>query len=662
LAEINFVDGQTLAPTTFGQYNEFGVWSPRKYGGSYGTNGFYLPFNDPTSATTLCYDRQLGYTDTSKNNWTPNNISVTAGTTYDAMTDVPPPSTIQNVAAGNYAVLNPLAKGTSQTNIINGNLYAIPTSGASNWGTVFSSIAIPTSGKWYIEGTAQVYAGSGNSSSLGVVDSATFIPTNTNVLFQYTTGEGFDGILAHLFNNYVSPISDGVQGTNVTGLTASSINLMLALDVTNGKVYAGYNGIWLNSGNPAAGTGEIASRIFSATDVVAGHTSYNGTDDQSQYFNFGQQPFSYTPPSGFLPLNSNNLPMPTIPNGAKVMAATTYTGNGSSQTITQTSANSGNNPLPTTFKPDLIWIKDRSNARVHNIQDSVRGVRKWLESNSANAEGDSGSIVTAFNANGFSISDALQVNSNTETYVSWQWNAGSGTTSSNTDGSITSTVSVNKSAGFSIVTYTGNGTTGATIGHGLGVAPSFMMVKSRDTQTVNSAWCCYHISLGNTKFLYLNTTDAAITDTNWNNTTPTSTVFTVNNYQVVNTSAKNYVAYCWTPIAGYSSFGVYTGNGSVSNDGPFIYTGFRPRWVMIKATTNISGNWVIIDTSRLTYNQNGTALYANVANSEVTTVYIDTLSNGFKIRNNSTNLNNSASDTYVYACFAENPFKMALSV
>jgi hypothetical protein len=188
-----------------------------------------------------------------------------------------------------------------------------------------------------------------------------------------------------------------------------------------------------------------------------------------------------------------------------------------------------------------------------------------------------------------------------------------------------------------------------------------MMVKSRDTQTVNSAWCCYHISLGNTKFLYLNTTDAAITDTNWNNTTPTSTVFTVNNYQVVNTSAKNYVAYCWTPIAGYSSFGVYTGNGSVSNDGPFIYTGFRPRWVMIKATTNISGNWVIIDTSRLTYNQNGTALYANSANSEVTTVYIDTLSNGFKIRNNSTNLNNSASDTYLYACFAENPFKLALA-
>jgi hypothetical protein len=297
--EINMISGSIVSPNSFGAVNVYGSWSPVRYTGTYGTNGFYLPFSNNASTTTLGNDFSGN-----SNNWTTNNISLTAGTTYDSMTDVP---TLTSATAANYAVLNPLALGTSQTSLTQGNLYAIPTSGGSNWGTVFSTIAIPTSGKWYIEATAVVYAGSGNNSSLGVVNGSTFIPTNTTILYNYTTGEGFDGILCQLFSDYVAPVDDGVVGTNVTGITGTSVNLMLALDVDAGKVFAGYNGTWLNSGNPAAGTGQVALRTFSASDVVAGNTSWNGTNDQAQYFNFGQRPFTYTPPSGFVALNTFNL-------------------------------------------------------------------------------------------------------------------------------------------------------------------------------------------------------------------------------------------------------------------------------------------------------------------------------------------------------------------
>jgi hypothetical protein len=211
------------------------------------------------------------------------------------------------------------------------------------------------------------------------------------------------------------------------------------------------------------------------------------------------------------------------------------------------------------------------------------------------------------------------------------------------------------SAGFSIIKYTGTGVAG-TLPHGLGAAPS--MVITKKTSTAGDEWVIWHTSLSGGNFILLFTTAAQFASTQYT-AIPTSLYLNLNTATAVNNNVSSYISYIWTPIAGYSAFGSYTGNGSA--DGPFVYTGFRPRWVMIKATTNISGNWVIIDTSRLTYNQNGTALYANSANSEVTTVYIDTLSNGFKIRNNSTNLNNSASDTYLYACFAENPFKLALA-
>ena len=640
--EINFIDGQALTPSSFGSTNATtGVWQPARYTGTYGTNGFYLNFTD--IALTSGSNTGLGRDFSGNGNfWNTNNISVTAGVTYDAMTDVP---TNTSATVANYAVMNPLALGTSQTSLIQGNLYAIPTAGASNWGTAFSTIAIPTSGKYYIEATAVVYTGVGNNSSLGVVDSATFIPTNTTILYQYTTGEGFDGILCHLFSDYVSPISDGVQGTNVTGITGTSVNLMLALDVDNGKVYAGYNGTWLNSGNPAGNTGEVATRTFSSTDVVAGQTSYNGSNDQAQYFNFGQRPFAYTPPTGFVALNTFNLPTPTILQGNRFMDATLYTGNGSSQTI----VNQGQ------FRPDLVWVKVRSSTYSHYIGDSVRGINNMIFSNAANAETTVAGSITAFNNNGFSVGSEISTNNNTSTFVGWQWQAGQGSTSSNTSGSITSTVSVNTTAGFSIATYTGNGSTGATFGHGLGVAPKMVIIKKRST---TGNWITYHTSTGINQYLYLNSTAASATATpTWG---VSSTLITLQqSFSDYNTSATTYVAYCWAEIPGFSAFGSYTGNGS--DDGSFVYTGFRPKYILIKRT-DTTNNWYIKDTSRNPFNAAGNTLLADVSDAEYgpSNTLIDILSNGFKSRTTSAGANASGG-TYIYAAFAENPFKNALA-
>ena len=651
LTEVNFIDGQALTPSSFGETDAVtGVWKPKKYTGTYGTNGFYLNFSDNSAATAAAIGKDYSG---NGNNWTPNNISVTAGVTYDSMLDVPTLYADGGNGRGNYAVVNPLSKGTSQTSVIDGNLYAIPISGASNWGTVFSSIAIPTSGKWYIEATAQVYAGSGNSSSFGVVDSTAFIPTNSAILYTFTTGEGFDGILAHLFSDYVSPISDGVQGTNVTGLTGTSINLMLALDVDNGKVYAGYNGTWLNSGNPAGGTGEVASRTFSANDVVAGHTSWNGTNDQSQYYNFGQRPFAYTPPTGFKALNTQNLPAPTILKGNQFFDALTWTGSNTSGSGTVTGLG---------FQPDFLWSKTRNIGYNHQFVDSVRGVGRALASNLTAAEvnQDASGYITSFNSNGFSSAAGgtgnYYYNETSRPYVAWAWKA-NGSAVTNTSGSITSQVNAGTSQGFSVVTYTGTGAN-ATVGHGLGVAPKMVIIKSR---TATSGWTTYFHTLGAGNFVSLNSTAGSTASVfPFNNTAPTSSVFSIGvTGNGTNNTGATYVAYCFSEVAGFSRFGSYTGNGSA--DGPFVFCGFRPRFVMIKRTDS-TGDWFVFDTARNTVNTMSSFLRPNWSDAEATNTNhsIDFLSNGFKSRAIDTGVNASGG-TFIYMAFAESPFRTSLA-
>jgi hypothetical protein len=354
------------------------------------------------------------------------------------------------------------------------------------------------------------------------------------------------------------------------------------------------------------------------------------------------------------------LPTPTIGATSATLAedyfgVNTWTGNGTSQTIT----NSGG------FQPDWVWTKTRNAASSHRLTDSVRGVTQVLYSDGAFAEGTEAQGLLSFNTNGFTAGSGSS-NQNGTTYVGWQWKAG-GTAVSNTAGSVTSTVSANTTSGFSIVTWTGNGSAGQTVGHGLGVAPSFYFLKQRNGSTYG--WVAYHSALGANKYLLLNTTNAGTTDTDmWNNTAPTSSVFSLSgsggNAVITNPNTGTMVAYCFAPVAGYSAFGSYTGNGSV--DGPFVYTGFRPKYIMRKdATTGAGGtNWYIIDTSRAPYNASANVLAANQSYDEATfgsTNYaIDILSNGFRVKDSSGNVNASG-NTYIYAAFAEFPFKYSLA-
>jgi hypothetical protein len=330
--------------------------------------------------------------------------------------------------------------------------------------------------------------------------------------------------------------------------------------------------------------------------------------------------------------------MPTINRGDDYFQAVTYTGNGSTNTITGLR-----------FQPDFVWVKGRSGATDHALYDSVRGTTKDLVSNSTAAETTQSTGLTAFNSDGFTLGALAKMNTNAATYVAWCWKAG-GSTSSNTSGTITSTVSVNTTAGFSIVTYTGNSTSGATIGHGLGVAPKMIIVKTRNAA---DNWAVYHSSTGATQYLQLNTTNASASSiTLWNDTSPTPTVFSVGTNNDVNDSARTYVAYCWAEIAGFSKFGSYTGNGST--DGPFVFTNLKPRFIMIKRTDTTS-NWTILDTAREGYNVDNDPLYPNLSDAEGTTDLADILSNGFKLRSTDASVN-ANTGTYIYAAFAESPF------
>jgi hypothetical protein len=332
------------------------------------------------------------------------------------------------------------------------------------------------------------------------------------------------------------------------------------------------------------------------------------------------------------------------------MDATLYTGNGSTQTIT----NSGS------MQPDFVWIKSRSAIGNSSLTDSVRGVNSQLYSSLTNAQGSQSDQVTAFNSNGFSLganaSGTGSTNLNAVTYVGWQWQAGQGTTSSNTDGTITSQVSVNPTAGFSVVTYTGTGAN-ATIGHGLGVAPKTIFVKER---SLARSWRVYNANLASGNVLYLDATDASTSEpTSFNSTAPSSTVFSVGSGAGTNENTNTFVAYCWAEIAGFSKFGLYTGNGST--DGVFVYLGFRPKYVMFKRT-NSADQWIIEDAVRSTYNVVDARLFANISDAEVSNGNgnIDFLSNGFKLRNSQSGMNASGG-TYIFMAFAENPTKYSLA-
>ena len=313
-----------------------------------------------------------------------------------------------------------------------------------------------------------------------------------------------------------------------------------------------------------------------------------------------------------------------------------YTGTGATQSITGVG-----------FQPDWTWIKQRNGTADHRIVDAVRGVTKDIYSNLTLAEGTNTNGLTAFGSDGFTIGSDGGYNGNTNTYASWNWKA-NGAGSSNTDGSITSTVSANTTSGFSIVKYTGNDTAGATVGHGLGVKPSMIIFKALDWA---GRWYTYHSTLGATKYMLLNAIDISNTATSFmNNTEPTSSVFTLGTSGHVN-DISNIIAYCFAEKKGYSKFGSYTGNGNA--DGTFIYTGFKPAFILQKRV-DATSNWHIFDIKRDTYNSMNKYLLPNDNGAESTAGAWDFLSNGFKIRSLD-NWQNQSGGSYIYMAFAKAP-------
>ena len=737
LAEVHFSDGYKYAASDFGETDATtGQWVPKASPAiTYGTNGFYLNFSDNsgTTATTLGKDSSGN-----GNNFTPYNFSVSAGAGNDSVEDTP---------TNNWCTLNPLVPNSNVT-FSEGNLKVVKSSA----GFIASSNFVVTSGKWYME-VKYVSGTSNHQMSVGF--------GNPDRSYQRLV-RGGDGELT--------------PNTGTVAVTFADPDIiMLALDIDNGKWYIGKNGSYMLSGDPVNGTGFVHSGLSSSEGFMFIAINATSSGGQTIAANFGQQGFTYTPPTDFKALNSANLPDPTILLPNEHFNTILYSGTG----------NTTQNITGVGFAPDWVWIKNRSLSSSHYIVDAVRGL-KDLHSDSSDTEGNSTGRFNSFDSDGFQVQHSGGgggfTNGSGQNYAAWNWNAGatdgktytvkvvsdggnkyrfddfgtsavtldlaeggtyifdgadssmashpiklsetsngthgggssyntgvtylldgasvtesayvsgyaSATTrqlkivvaasapqlfyfchyhsgmggaintnstlgSSNFDGSIQSTAKVNASAGFSIVTYTGTGSN-ATVGHGLGVAPAVLIVKSR---SYSDHWAVYHRDVGNTKIVYLNLTNTPATSSNyWNNTTPTSSVFSIGSDNKTGRNGTTYIAYCFSEVAGYSKFGKYVGSGST--DGTFVFTGFRPALVIGKSTYN-SENWIIYDNKREGFNPTQKYLMANSSSSENagSNNKIDFLSNGFKFRSTGAPHFGTNSAGNIYLAFAESPFKNA---
>ena len=749
MAEVNFIDGQQLTPSSFGETDATtGQWNPIDTSGlTFGTNGFYLKFadNSGTTATTLGKDSSGN-----GNNFTPNNFSVSAGAGNDSVEDSP---------TNNFCTLNPLTLNmgaSSNGTVSNGNLEWLGTSANDN---IAATMAVK-SGKWYYEMTVGQNADK-------LVAGWTTVKETTN----YTES-------ALIYYN-----SAGIRGGNITVVWNSTVTSSLnfatndvigfALNLDDYYLYVYENG-------------SLVSTITLPTDKgdtwipCCGDSSVT---DASAIFNFGQRAFDYTQPTGYKKLNSTNLPDPTILLPNNHFNTLLYTGTGSSNSVTGLD-----------FAPDWVWVKGRNtNGYEHMLIDVIRGGNASLSSNSSDVESTHGGRSMTFLSNGVRWNaDSGNCNANGENYVLWNWNAGdtdgktytvtvvsdsgnkfrfdgfgtsavtldlaeggtyifnmddssnashpfsigtaangtvytSGITyfldgvsktyseytsgfaaattrrlhitvpasapvlyywcsahsgmggqintnstlgSSNFDGNNQSTVKVNATAGFSIVSYTGNGTNNSnvTMGHGLGVAPDAVILKNRDTSPYGAKeWVVWHQDVGTDstyvyKNLSLNSTGASSANSDQFRTVDASTIQVRSpdsSNGKVNANNNKYIAYVFSGVSSYSKFGSYTGNGS--SNGPYVFLGFKPAYIMVKRTDS-SNMWLIMDNTRYTYNVHGVGLKANGTDAEFGwNPSKDFLSNGFKIRTSDA-AENANGGTYIYLAFAESPFKNARAI
>jgi hypothetical protein len=556
-----------------------------------------------------------------------------ATTTYDSMVDVPtqwiPYNTTGDVGAlwrGNYSVMNPLDQ--LDGSIANGNLTV--TTGTVGGSNCRGTIAM-TSGKFYWEFTP---TSNGSIADLGISIFPGSDPKN-GTLYTYQADTG---------NKYST--AGGAVSFGATYTTNDVIGI--AYDANTGSIWWAKNGVFQASGDPAAGTNAAYTGITGNVFPFISDRNVGGTCVVA--CNFGQRPFVYTPPVGFKTLNTTNLPTPTIGATSTTQASQNF------NAVLRNGFGSTGGTLACGFQPDFVWEKTRSAASSHTLWDSNRGLPKALRSNDTGAELNQ-TWLTGFVTNGLTF--GTNDYGTGVSLVEWVWKAGQGNNVTNNSGTITSTVSANPAAGFSIVTYTGNGTN-STVGHGLGATPSMVIVKCRST--AGESWHTYHVGLSSpANTVYLNGTAAEGSFPTCFNSMSTlnSTVFSLGTDGASNGSGRTYVAYVFSQVAGYSAFGKYTGNDSAN--GTFIYTGFRPAFVLYKKANGTDG-WLIYDAKRNSANVTDALLQPNTDGAEAVSGpgSIDILSNGFKQRN-ANNIGNSSSFTYIYMAFAEYPFKYTLA-
>ena len=623
LAELYFIDGTQYAASDFGETDDAtNQWKPIDASGlTFGTNGFYLKFQDSAA-----------FGDDSSGNT--NDFTVVDVRVQDQMKDSP---------TNSFCTLNSVVPAYGTLTFMQGNLEAIKN---NTWSGPLGTMGA-ASGKWYWEILPQQSLGASGSGWQGIVgDNASRFWDGVD------TPQGTSGIL---YNHAGNKDIEGTQSTYGDTFTTGDI-IGVALNMDDSEVTFYKNNVAQASGVAIAFSGDIANATF----VTSASSLYNSTS----YFNFGSDSsfsgektaqgntdgngigdFYYAPPSGFLALCTSNLSAPSIKLPGNNFNTVLYTGTGANQSITGVG-----------FQPDFIWLKGRDYAEHHTVYDAVRGVQKYVYPNRQNAQATNSESVWAIGSDGWTMGTLHEINNDTSTFVGWSW-LGDGVSGGtlNEDGDIDSQVNVNTASGFSIVTYTGDETGGSTVGHGLSQIPEMVFTKELG---VEDSWLVYSSPVGNTKALYLNETSAPGTSSNyWNDTTPSASVVTLGSDGKANGSTSpGMIMYCFHSVEGYSKIGSYTGNGD--DDGTFIYTGFRPAYFLFKKT-NDSDSWYVMDDKRNTYNlvtktlkPDSNAVEASGAKGDC-----DFVSNGIKFRINDTGNDSAAS--YIFLAFAESPFKYA---
>jgi len=623
-------------------------------GNTFNDNGYYSD-----NGTTVLY---MAFADTRDAAFFKD---VTSNGNHFAPVNLDYRDSVPDVPTNNFATFNPLNSPAAVV-LSEGNTKFTQT---SNDRAAIGNMAM-SSGKWYYE----VYYTAGSNPEAGlarVKDSfANSGATGSSDKFLYITNA----------TSFRTPAWTSTDATGVSAQTSETV-LGFAIDADNGKAFISVNGTYINSGNPAAGSNPQAT--FDADwvtqtggGVVPFIGMYTGTSGDVR-INFGQDSsfsgakatansnadgnghgsFQYAPPSGFLALCSQNLPDVDIIDGTEHFDTITYAGSASNQTIT------------TNFQADFLWFKERTTAGIdHNLFDSVRlhssssaKFGRKLESNTTDAETDS-TVVVSQSTNDITLLGGISTTNDafSRTYVMWHWLAAtafSNDASATSVGTIDSSGRVNTTAGFSIVSYEGSGSN-ATIAHGLNSAPEMLIVKNRENGA--GLWLVYHAGIASdaeTDYIHLESTNAAADDNSaWNDTAPTSSVFSVGTSVASNQSGKDHIAYCFHSVEGYSKVGSYVGNGN--SDGPFIHTGFRPAWIMIKNITDAGEHWEIWDSTRDTDNVVTQRLRASSNGADVSSTFMDFLSNGVKHRNTSGGYNASGK-TFIYLAFADQPVKFS---